>query len=501
MNILTKVIDDSCMIIHNDLQSGVFICGSNKYIENAPLILKSPDDFWSIKTKDQKQEIVYAHDRKWTIEEAKEYLGTLLEVPDLLKDTSMLEIARYRIEREPYYSRDCLCEGHKHRNLVALSDFNCNNCTMVELPEKCAYCPIGFRCPVCSSINKENICYMHQAECIAALIISQKYDVEPGFIFQILIPPSWIKLFGDEIYNQVKKIRSTDIFNIFYHSSLVFNIKITVHKIDSDCIDYLHLSRLLSISPLRYRIDDYKIEFNIDRDTLNYLKPQYQGLEFNEEVIPIEEPQCDTVLSVRGITFGPMSSKGSVDIVDIGGQSLGNPLNLYTYSILHAMKDYISAKTECVLDIGCGRGTTSVYAKKCGAQNVDAIDIDRMCCYNTYDTIKLNSNEKDIDSYFVMEGDIFEFIKETVECPHIQDDLFDVVIGNLHYDIQKDLLPKVSSLLKDDAVYIVGGIPILIEEALLNIEHDLKLLEIRHYYNSSIIIFQKERKQNNGNLQ
>lgn len=503
MNLKTSIVGDSLVVMQKEPKTNVLICGSSKYLELPPLILKGPEDFNLIKSKDPSQEILYVHDKKWTIEEAKMYLNALLESAELLKNTTILEIARYRIERENDYSKYQQCEGYRRRNLVGSSTFDNTKCkSLVELSDKCAYCPIGFRCPVCNCIDKDNICYMHQAECIAALIMGPHKSNNLAWIFQVLIPDSWVKLFGDAIYKEVREIRDR-IFNVFYTSDLVCNIKVTVLQKECSYVDFVELMYLLRYSPLWYRFNVHDIEFHVDANTLDVIKGKIPELVYHEEIFNIPQEPYDKLFSIRGITFGDINS--GADIIDDGlHECLGDPRNLYTYSILYCMKDYISSTTGKVLDIGCGRGTTSLYAKKCGANTIDAIDKDYNACINT--RLMFEQSSEGLYLYTktrVINKDIFEFInfRKSNYFINLNKNCYDVIIGNLCYDVQKDLLPEISSLLNPGGVYIISGIPILIENALLNIQHDLELIDSRYFYNSAILVFQKRKEIRDDNLQ
>lgn len=498
MNLETNIVGESFVVMQKDSKTNVSICGSSKYLESLPLILKGPEDFELIKSKEPNQEILYDLNREWSIADARLYLNALLEAHELLKNTTILEIARYRIEQEDNYSKYQRCEAFRRRNLVGMSDYNNTKCKpLVLLSDKCAYCPIGFRCPVCNCINKDNICYMHQAECIAALMISQIEDYKPEWILQILIPESWAMKFGFRTHKRIREIRS-QIYNTFYTSDLVSNIKVTVYNSECHLLDYMKLKHFLSFSPLRYnetQVDNnFILEFYVDKNTFDSIKNHVaDSIIYHKEGIDIKQEPYDEVFSVRDITFGNPAS--GADIIDIGSKTLGDPRNLYTYSILYCMRDYINNSTKRVLDIGCGRGTTSLYAKKCGAWQVYSMDIKEECFKETM-AMYMASSEWDfnLEQTIVHQEDIFTFINYHKGLP--TDYQFDVIIGNLHYDIQKDLLPRVSSILKDGGIYIMGGIPILIENAVLkiSIDNDLELIDSRYFYNSAILIFQKRKE-------
>lgn len=485
MNILTKIIDNNCMLIQQDKKGKAFICGSDTYIEESPLVLKTPEDFWRIQYRRPEQYLLYAHDRKWSIEDSKKYLNSLLSWADALRDSNILDITRYKIETNLQYPRSVYCEGNRKSNLVCFNEFNCTNCNDIILSDKCTFCPVGYRCPACNSIEKENICYMHQAESIAALLISQDLNSDLiGWIIQVMIPYSWAKLFGDDIYKRVQRIRNVNAFNIYQVSDLLFTIKVKVKVNDPLFMD---IKDFLTLTPLIVNNEDDGINFNVDKGTLNYIKHKFNNPNIIKSNISIQENVYLEPTSVKDISFGSKNMKSYVDIVDVGGPELGDPRNIYTYSILHTMKDYINSNTKNVLDIGCGRGTTSVYAKKCGANKVTAVDIDSDCIKKTTEMANFSLSQEELYGWNIIEDDIFK-------SADVYNSQYDVIIGNLAYPIQKELLPKISTILSDGGIYIAGGTHIMIEDKLLSIECNLEVLEIKYFYYSTIIIFQKRKE-------
>lgn len=488
MIVETNNIDELCLLTYIDPQTEISVCGCSAYLEPCPLLLRTAEDFKRIKNKLPGQEILYVLDKRWTIEEAKLYLNELVSAADILFDTSILRI--YRPDPNKYYTKESFCEGRRQQNMVAISDFKCTDSNNLILSDKCAYCPIQPKCPVCGCINKDDICYMHQAERIAALIISQSNGVDPDWIFQTPIPYSWVKPFGDSIYDIIYRIRH-NIYDIYHDSDLVFNIKMTVMRDFSDADSYTGLLAKIHLSPLIHVEYPDKLCVNIDINTLNRIKDTY-----GNRITIIEESIShsiidESIISIGGIYFGPIDDPlTNIPIMD--NPELGNPFSLYTYSILYYMKKYINSSTSSVLDIGCGKGTTTIYAKKCGAKTVTGIDINTSAV-DAAKVLSIYSNEVNT-GINILNEDVFTYIPNT-------SDKYDVVIGNLCYAMQEKVLPILSPILSDNGFYIAAGLPILIEPAILNVHHDLCIYRIDYVYNSMVITFQKRKEgYNNDNV-
>lgn len=460
------------------------IC-SKTFLDVEPMILKSNEDFKRINDKHISQDLLYMVDKKWTLDEAREYLNTLLKSSiENLKHTSMYKrFNERRMEADENFRTTFSCEGLRNTNFVSISNDNsCSHCGEIELPTKCSFCPISVGCPICGCVDKQNICYMHQAECIAMLILSQKEAPNPRWVFRTLIPDSWVKQFGKEIYDQVNDIRDQNIINILFYSDLLFVYKVTIKRESFDSFD--DIAQFLRETQLRHTIHSNCIIFYADSSTLDMMQQifDYDDQSLKIDYIEPERYQNDSNMNIRGITFG---KDKYADIPIHIGKELGNPHNPFTYSILYTMKDYINSNTKTVLDIGCGNGITSIYAKKCGANHVTAMDIDDGCIRKSIELAN-DSIPDEMSSLEFVEENIFHYISYTEKK-------YDVIVGNLYYSIQKDLLPIISNILTDNGIYILGGCPILMEKDLLKVDHNnLEIIDTNYFYNSMIIIFRKK---------
>ena len=111
-----------------------------------------------------------------------------------------------------------------------------------------------------------------------------------------------------------------------------------------------------------------------------------------------------------------------------------------------------------VLDCGCGTGTLSIVASKCGAGGVVAYDIDEWSVENTRHNAALNG----VDNIEVLCGDSHVLSKVS--------GVFDVVLANINRNILLADLPAMRKVLADGGRVVVSGFyesdaPALVEAA------------------------------------
>ena len=114
-------------------------------------------------------------------------------------------------------------------------------------------------------------------------------------------------------------------------------------------------------------------------------------------------------------------------------------------------------KGKRVLDCGCGTGILSIVAKKCGADDVVAYDIDDWSVKNAEHNAELN--EVQID---VIEGDR-SVLSHT-------SGVFDVVVANINRNIIVDDMPHWVEVMHEKARFILSGfyiddVNIILEQA------------------------------------
>ena len=98
-----------------------------------------------------------------------------------------------------------------------------------------------------------------------------------------------------------------------------------------------------------------------------------------------------------------------------------------------------------VLDCGCGTGILSIVAKRCGAENVTAYDIDEWSVDNTRHNAELNKVV--IDE--ILLGDVSVL-------SHV-DGMFDVIVANINRNILLADLPEIVETLNAGGTVVLSG--------------------------------------------
>lgn len=106
-----------------------------------------------------------------------------------------------------------------------------------------------------------------------------------------------------------------------------------------------------------------------------------------------------------------------------------------------------------VLDIGCGSGILSILAKKIGARNVDACDIDPIAIESTIDNARINQVEVN-----AFESDLYSNVENK----------YDVIFANILAEILVRMIPHTQEYLNEDGILVLSGIIIEKEEMVKN---------------------------------
>lgn len=104
----------------------------------------------------------------------------------------------------------------------------------------------------------------------------------------------------------------------------------------------------------------------------------------------------------------------------------------------HMKNDFI------VYDVGTGSGILSILSSKLGAKQVYAIDIDKVSVSAAKQNILLN-HLKNVE---VLEGNLLDMAKEKG----------DIIISNIIAEVNYELIPDVSKIMKEDGIFIASGI-------------------------------------------
>ena len=107
----------------------------------------------------------------------------------------------------------------------------------------------------------------------------------------------------------------------------------------------------------------------------------------------------------------------------------------------HILDTDFSGKS--VLDMGCGTGVLAILAKKKGASEVEAIDIDEWCYLNTQENVERN----DCTDIKVFQGD----------SSLLDGKKYDVVLANINRNILLEDIPIYTTCLKKGGFLFLSG--------------------------------------------
>jgi len=130
------------------------------------------------------------------------------------------------------------------------------------------------------------------------------------------------------------------------------------------------------------------------------------------------------------------------DIVIEPKMSFGTGHHETTHMMLqHILDTDFSGKS--VLDMGCGTGVLAILAKKKGASEVEAIDIDEWCYLNTQENVERN----DCTDIKVFQGD----------SSLLDGKKYDVVLANINRNILLEDIPIYTTCLKKGGFLFLSG--------------------------------------------
>jgi len=130
------------------------------------------------------------------------------------------------------------------------------------------------------------------------------------------------------------------------------------------------------------------------------------------------------------------------DIVIEPKMSFGTGHHETTHMMLqHILDNDFEGKS--VLDMGCGTGVLAILAKKRGATDVEAIDIDEWCFLNTQENVDRN-HCPDIKAY---QGD----------SSLLEGKKYDIILANINRNILLEDIPIYANCLKKEGALFLSG--------------------------------------------
>ena len=150
----------------------------------------------------------------------------------------------------------------------------------------------------------------------------------------------------------------------------------------------------------------------------------------------------------------PQLKKGEMQLIIDPQMAFGTGSHETTQLMIRAMEKYLSANQR-VLDAGTGSGILSILAKKLGAAEVFAFDIEPEAIDNARHNATMNQ-ERQIN---FRHGD-FAVVPPTE---------YDVILANINRNVLLHLLPGFRKVLRDDGLLILSGIMVNDESPLLQV--------------------------------
>lgn len=174
-----------------------------------------------------------------------------------------------------------------------------------------------------------------------------------------------------------------------------------------------------------------------------------------------------------------VEDKGQVQIIIDPGQAFGTGSHDTTVFCLESLED-LDLKGKSLLDLGCGSGILSIYAKLTGAEKVEACDIDE----DALEATKKNASLNQVD-IAIYKSDLFESV-------HGQ---YDIIIANILAEIIVQMLDGVDAYLNEDGLLILSGIIIsklaMVEEKLDQVGFEI----VKQRISNDWVMIEAKRKE------
>jgi len=163
---------------------------------------------------------------------------------------------------------------------------------------------------------------------------------------------------------------------------------------------------------------DALAEFTEVESSTEWVQSENWNAKWESEYEPID---VEGKLCMRAPFHDP--PKTGLDIIIQPEMSFGTGHHPTTWQMMRALLD-IPLEGRSVLDVGCGTGVLAIAAKKLGASNVVAFDIDEWSYKNTLANLDRNDLTTEIESF-----------QGTILHGQLNQKKFDVVLANINRNI------------------------------------------------------------------
>ena len=229
-----------------------------------------------------------------------------------------------------------------------------------------------------------------------------------------------------------------------------------------------------SVSFLKERLNASGIEHEITvsdckvEDWQNNWKQYFHPMPIGEKLL------------IRPVWIDDYDAEGRA-VLDIEpGLAFGSGSHPTTRLCLETLERYVKNGDE-VLDIGCGSGILSIATLLLGAKHALGVDIDSLAVKTAKENAKQNGFTE--DRFTAVQGNLSDKVSGK----------FNIVVANIVADIIMEFNTEVGKFLKDDGVYITGGIIENREDEVLYSfnQNDFEVIE-RHENNGWLVFVLKK---------
>lgn len=200
-----------------------------------------------------------------------------------------------------------------------------------------------------------------------------------------------------------------------------------------------HENPMEAVSFIKERLDSEKIKYEINmsdcatEDWVNNWKQYFHPMPIGEKLL------------IRPTWEEKYEAQGRKVLHIEPGLAFGTGSHPTTKLCLETLEKYID-ENSTVLDIGCGSGILSIASLLLGAKYAFGVDIDSLAVKTA--TANAEENGFKEDNFKVVQGNLSDKVTGK----------YSVVVANIVADIIMEFNKEVGNFLKDDGVYITGGI-------------------------------------------
>ena len=191
----------------------------------------------------------------------------------------------------------------------------------------------------------------------------------------------------------------------------------------------------------RLKLYNQKLDFDW---TFNFIEQENWHLSWKDNFSPVKIGKKIVI-----IPSWDKKSKSNITIKIEPGMAFGTGHHQTTFLAIKLLEEMISSSSS-VLDLGTGSGILAITSKMLGAENVDAVEIDKDCIKNFQYNVEINELKNKIGFY-----------NQDVLLWNEYD--YDIIVANINKNIILKLIPKLKSsksqiiltgLLIDDYDYV-----------------------------------------------